>query len=346
MKAEFKTELQNNKLLSLESDWTRVFVAGETIDGRTVVDDWPKSMAKTYDPELYTAVITREHIPYLGNFGMVTQARTGTFRERVALEVKIRPNKRLLELNGEGQGMFTSVWLKNDWPKEGQHYLRGLSVTDEPASVGTEMLKFAARENSFVSAWTEFEGFTFSDDPEGIAIPDQAIEQGVVAGLKKFFFMFNNSFSKKGKVDVSEGDPMTPEEKQQFEALQTTVGNLAAIVTKHFGADPEKKVNPQVPASGSPDTNKPATPAADPAKPVFSSQPAADQPAPAKPDGGQTLADLFSTLTDIKTGNTDIQGRLAQLEAFANNPKGKPTPEITNFSSGDGKNQELDGQGV
>ncbi|WP_226537800.1 GPO family capsid scaffolding protein, partial [Avibacterium paragallinarum] len=54
----------------------------------------------------------------------------------------IAPNQYLVNMNAEGQGLFSSVEIMPNFRNTGKAYLYGLGVTDSPASVGTTKLDF------------------------------------------------------------------------------------------------------------------------------------------------------------------------------------------------------------
>lgn len=138
-----------------KSGWFRVAVAGDTTDGREIAADWIKQMAASYNPTTYTARLNVEHMrSYMpdGMFGaygdvlaLKTEKVTVNGEEKDALYAQIQPNQQLVELNKRNQKIFTSIEVDTNFAKTGQAYLVGLAVTDSPASLGTEMLQFAAK---------------------------------------------------------------------------------------------------------------------------------------------------------------------------------------------------------
>ena len=134
---------------SLISKWRRVATSGKTCDGRTINPQDLLDIAESYDPSVYTAVIWCEHIRYLGNFGSVAQVKAKEVeRGKVGLFAKLQPNMRLLEINQRAQKLFTSVEIEPSFADTGKPYLRGLAITDEPASLGTEALHFSRRAST------------------------------------------------------------------------------------------------------------------------------------------------------------------------------------------------------
>lgn len=137
-----------------KSKWFRVAVAGDTTDGREIQSEWIIQMAQTYNLTTYGARINLEHIKgvspdgIFGAYGDVialkTEKVTINGEQKDALFAQIQPNENLIALNQKNQKIYTSIEVDENFAKTGQAYLVGLAVTDSPASLGTEMLSFAA----------------------------------------------------------------------------------------------------------------------------------------------------------------------------------------------------------
>jgi len=132
-----------------------VVVEGATTDGRDVSRDWIMQMAQNYDPKVYCAQINIEHVraysPHsdFKRYGIVTALRThtitdGALQGKLALQAQIQPTIELIELNKLKQKLFTSVEIAPEFADTKSAYLVGLAVTDDPASLGTEILQFSA----------------------------------------------------------------------------------------------------------------------------------------------------------------------------------------------------------
>lgn len=136
--------------MQLTTDWLTIGTSGPTVDGRNISEQMLLDAAETYDPEEYTAVISSDHLLWLyGNFGEVCKLRTMADKKgRTALQAKIHPNRRLIEMNSQGQRMHTSMELDSNFAGTGKTYLMGLAVTDEPASLGTSALKFSKQNGT------------------------------------------------------------------------------------------------------------------------------------------------------------------------------------------------------
>ncbi|ELU8376800.1 GPO family capsid scaffolding protein [Cronobacter sakazakii] len=133
----------------------RIGVEGATTDGREIQREWLEQMAASYNPEVYTALINLEHIKsYLpestfNRYGRVTalvaeEIQDGPLKSKMALYADVEPTSSLVELVKKGQKLFTSMEVSPKFADTGKAYLVGLAATDDPASLGTEMLTFSA----------------------------------------------------------------------------------------------------------------------------------------------------------------------------------------------------------
>lgn len=135
----------------LRTTWICIATEGETVDGREILREEIIDMAETYDPNLYTAMIWERHHKQDEDrgspLGEVMELRADTDESGVLhLYAVLRPFARLLDMNSQNRGVFTSVEMNINFRKTGRTYLDGLAVTDTPASVGTTRLYFS-RQN-------------------------------------------------------------------------------------------------------------------------------------------------------------------------------------------------------
>ncbi|MCK3655796.1 capsid scaffolding protein [Pasteurellaceae bacterium Macca] len=131
-----------------------VATEGNTTDGRQISRQWIEQMAKNYDPKTYGARINLEHIkfslfwadePHSRAYGDVVALKTEENADgKLQLLAQIDPTEELIKLTSERQKIYTSVEIDLDFAGTGEAYLVGLAVTDSPASLGTEYLKFCA----------------------------------------------------------------------------------------------------------------------------------------------------------------------------------------------------------
>lgn len=133
----------------------RIGVEGATSDGREISRDWLVQMAVSYNPEFYTAQINLEHLKAydptstFNRYGTVAaltaeEITDGPLKGKMALYADILPTDALVELVKKGQKIFTSMEVSPAFADTGKAYLSGLAATDDPASLGTEMLAFSA----------------------------------------------------------------------------------------------------------------------------------------------------------------------------------------------------------
>lgn len=138
---------------NLTTDFLCIATAGNTIDGRVIDDALLEDLAKTYDPDLYTALIWPRHGDYdakawMFNLGTVNEVKLEVVDGKKKLFARLAPNQFLLDANANGQGLFTSIEALPDFNDSGKWYLAGLAVTDIPASLGTSRLEFNAKDNN------------------------------------------------------------------------------------------------------------------------------------------------------------------------------------------------------
>ena len=140
--------------MAKQSKWFVVATEGATTDGRTINRTWIEQMAANYDPKKYGARINLEHIkwrymwnddPHSKCYGDVIGLKAEENAEgKLQLLAQIDPTDDLVKLNKDRQKIYTSIECDPNFADTGEAYLVGLAVTDNPASLGTEMLAFSA----------------------------------------------------------------------------------------------------------------------------------------------------------------------------------------------------------
>ncbi len=134
---------------NLRTDWLCIATSGQAVDGRTIEPQWLIDAAETYSRNTYTAMIWPNHPQYdIGereftcNLGEVDALKVETEGDVTKLYAQLIPNQFLIHANQQGQKLFTSAEFVTDFAGSGREYLFGLAVTDIPASLGTEKIKF------------------------------------------------------------------------------------------------------------------------------------------------------------------------------------------------------------
>jgi len=220
------------------SKWFVVATEGATTDGRTINRTWIEQMAANYDPKKYGARVNLEHIkwrymwnddPHSKCYGDVVGLKTEENAEgKLQLLAQIDPTDDLIKLNKDRQKIYTSIECDPNFADTGEAYLVGLAVTDNPASLGTEMLVFSAgasanplnnrkekAENLFTAAIEtklDFEGWDGLDHPS------------IFTKIKSLF-----DLEKKGKTDDERFTDQTQAIELLAEQTKETLEKLTAL---------------------------------------------------------------------------------------------------------------------
>jgi len=147
-----------------KSKFFRVALEGATTDGRVIDRSTIEQIAKTFNPATYGARVWLEHIrgtlpdsPFkaYGDVLAVKAEEVDTDTgKKLALFAQVSPTPDLVAMTKARQKIYTSLEISTNFADSGQAYLIGLGVTDSPASLGTEVLTFAANSgkgNPFAS---------------------------------------------------------------------------------------------------------------------------------------------------------------------------------------------------
>lgn len=132
--------------------WFTVATEGQTTDGRVIERAWLQEIAATYDRTKYGARIWMEHIrgvlpdsPFKA-YGDVLAVRAQENKDgKLELQAQLDPTNELVAMTKARQKIYTSIEIQPDFAKSGKHGLIGLGVTDSPASLGTSILEFSAK---------------------------------------------------------------------------------------------------------------------------------------------------------------------------------------------------------
>ncbi|XHA16489.1 GPO family capsid scaffolding protein [Citrobacter farmeri] len=131
------------------TDWLCIATSGQAVDGRPIEAQWLIDAAETYSRKTYTAMIWPHHPQwdikereFTCNLGEVDALKVETEGDVTKLYAQLIPNQFLIDANNAGQKLFTSAEFVPDFGGSGKDYLFGLAVTDIPASLGTEKIKF------------------------------------------------------------------------------------------------------------------------------------------------------------------------------------------------------------
>lgn len=224
---------------------------GATCDGREISRQDIVDMAATYNVATYTALANMEHIrgfsadPPFCAYGDVVALSTqdveldvgGKKEKRLALFAQVNASDELIALNAKGQKLYPSVEINPNFASSGKAYLMGLAFTNSPASLGTEIMKFAAGAgdaNPFTPR-KQAPGNLFSAAGDGLilefaeasppATPTE--DQKFFAGLRGFFTSFAG-----GQGSTPTPPPAPQPEQQQQEPANDNMAQFAASAGK------------------------------------------------------------------------------------------------------------------
>lgn len=168
----------------------RIATEGATSDGRVIDRATLVQMAKNYSPTTYGARINMEHIrgyspdgPFKA-YGDVVALKTGEVeidgQKKVTLMAQFDPTADLVALTKARQKIYCSMEVQPSFADTKEAYLVGVAVTDNPASLGCEVLQFSATakvnplaarkqspDNLFTEAVEVDLDFTPEQDPSG-----------------------------------------------------------------------------------------------------------------------------------------------------------------------------------
>lgn len=130
--------------------------AGSTVDGREISDRDIDQMASSYDPKTYGARLNIEHIrgisgmaPFCAygdvlevSVGAVDVNFNGKTEKRKALFGVFDVTDNAKALNEAGQKVYPSIEILDNFGGKGFSYLGGVALTDSPAAIATDRLKF------------------------------------------------------------------------------------------------------------------------------------------------------------------------------------------------------------
>ena len=183
--------------VALVTDWKRVAKSGPTVDGRKIDPQWLMDMAETYNPDEYTAKLWIDHRRYMGSYGAVRAVKAEKDGDVVRLFAKINPNRDLIERNQVWENnLHFSIEVIENFAETGKFYLGGLAMTDEPASLGTDEMRFSTNPQR-----------TFTARYPGDPVPDlrdSAADETALTLFRKLMQMFSKQ---KTETEIKEEEP-------------------------------------------------------------------------------------------------------------------------------------------
>lgn len=257
----------------------RVAVSGNTVDGREIQPQHLRDAAANYNLEVYAARVNIEHFlsPYPGSdFGAMGDVvalsaediTEGPLAGRTGLYAEIEPSERMKQMTDKGQKVYSSIELHPQFALNGKAYMMGLAMTDTPASLGTERLKFAAQQRASVMAFNNQQAeapmITEAIEAEVIELAAQRSDEGkqwfnrVMGILGKGQKTDDQRFTQvhqaveavaQSQVDLGEQFSTAEQERQQDKVvIQKLTTDLAALRQQMEGT--ESNFSQRPPANG------------------------------------------------------------------------------------------------
>ena len=233
-------------MTQLVTDWLRIATEGNTFQNVPIQRQWIVDIAETYNAKTYGARIWPDHRRWYGAWGDVVDVKAEEIDGKLCLFCKLTPNSQLILANEQDQKVYSSIELDPNFAGTGKAYLTGLGVTDEPASLGTDRLKFSVKDRLANHKYGAPEQLVMSyplASTEDQKPTDKATEAASL--FSKLVSLFSTQApdpKQEAATDHPEEEPMN---KEQFEALMgkfDTFGTkLTELETKveTFGKKPE-----------------------------------------------------------------------------------------------------------
>ena len=221
---------------ALVTRFVKVAQSGPCADGRNIDPQWLRDMAETYDPAVYRAKLWPDHLRWGNNYGSVVALKSEEKDGLVSLYASFAPNAQYLLSNQYDQKLSFSIEVLENFAGTGKFYLGGLGVTDSPASLGTDELKFSRRasyngQGARIFAGEPVDASCFSTD----AASDSAEAPG-------WFTTFINKFfhNEEPPMDQKQFDAMN----KRMEGLEGQLGEIKSLVEGKFAAAPAAPAAP------------------------------------------------------------------------------------------------------
>ncbi len=207
----------------MKTKWVKVAQSGKTIDGREITPAQIDQMANSYDPKTYGARIWVEHLrsflpdsPFKAYGDVLALKSEDAGAGQRALFAQIDATPELVKLNADRQKVYWSIELDPAFAGTGQAYMVGLAVTDSPAALATEMMRFSLSGNKIPDA---VKGHLFTVHVEGGKLEEDSAAAPADNG-PSLFSKVKDLLTGKGKAD-----------EQRFSQLEQAVLGIAEEVS-------------------------------------------------------------------------------------------------------------------
>lgn len=229
--------------------------AGSTVDGRTIDDKLIDEMASSYDPKTYGARLNIEHLrgispdgPFKA-YGDVVELSVGEIdvnfngktEKRKALYGVFDVTDDAKKMNDAGQKLYPSIEITSNFAGKDFAYLTGCALTDSPASIATEQMKFNRTMPGTITVnATEAAALEFADEDGKTSDDGKSFLKSLTGVLEGFATKFGSTKADDKPEPKSDDKPaaFTADDiKGLFTAMATeTQTALTAIATSNNAA--------------------------------------------------------------------------------------------------------------
>lgn len=215
----------------LKTGWVCIATSGSVVhgeeDGRVIDKEWLQQMAANYNTKVHTACLWPDHNRFF-SFGKVLAlkvepATEPELKDELQLFAILAPNNSLIQANQGGQYCYPSIEVGENYRGTGTYFLKGLGVTDEPASAGVAELKFSKSKGKDETVLV-FAGHQFN--------VNDSIESEKVSLIDRIF----------GKPPKEPPEPDTMTDTKKPEETNTEYSALLDALTSRFGAVMDDKL--------------------------------------------------------------------------------------------------------
>lgn len=276
----------------------RVAREGQTVDGRELTRQEIQEMADSYNLEHYAGRINIEHFggwspePPFNAYGDILKVEAIDENGKLHLYNEISALPNFVAMNKKGQKIYPSIEFYRNFAGTGKAYQVGLGMTDTPASLGTQAIKFSNNRHSLSTQ------------------PDSEI----------YITMSEKTNEAKGFLEqLKEALSPTPKPNEQSNVSEELAGQLTQAVVQCLNG--LKALTQEVGALKQTLSAPPAVAPVPQPTPVVQTPPAAapeqqsTQNPPAAPG-----ANLEATLQQLSQGITGLQNQFNALSTTPINP--------------------------
>lgn len=220
----------------------RVAREGQTVDGRNLSAQDIQEMAATYNPDEYGARINVEHIsgfspqPPFNAYGDVILVDAAQENGLWCLYNTISALPNFVAMSALGQKIYPSIEFIRDFAGTGKAYQVGLGMTDNPASRGTEAIKFNSSQFGKTPVLrtepnTEIFYMTTQQQNQNTPAPQQSNDLGL---LEKIKTLLSGNAPQQAPAPTPAAAPTQPEMLTSIaDALVLMAGNMGTINHNH-----------------------------------------------------------------------------------------------------------------